>query len=331
MSRQSILDAFNKFDLNKDGVISKGEFLTVMTRPNQYATPLSVADAAMLFDEADRNGDGVVTLQEFASSWLAPQPPQPMVRSTVTAQDRAMRDRNEGEIVAVQDALEHEIFPQYHNLKQAFRAMDADGNGYLSHEEFSNALKHFAPEIGVQLNDHQVSLLIGEYDVDRNGQIDYNEFKRCLGHQVPYVSRGPPPPLDAPLAVPPPASSSAGGGGGAGAGATAAAAAAAGGGGAATPAAPRVSSKEVAAIEEALRTKLDEKYRTLREAFKASDADSSGYIDAKEFAAIFKRHHIPVSDSHMQLLVQRFDKDGNNKVDFNEFAKWMAPGYHSHR
>ena len=33
----------------------------------------------------------------------------------------------------------------------------------------------------------------------------------------------------------------------------------------------------------------------------------------------------------MTLLVERFDANGDGKVDFQEYSKWMAPGYFSHR
>ena len=50
-----------------------------------------------------------------------------------------------------------------------------------------------------------------------------------------------------------------------------------------------------------------------------------------QFRQVFTACSVEVPSGHMDLLIARFDKDNNGKVDFNEFAKWMAPSYHSRR
>jgi hypothetical protein len=38
-----------------------------------------------------------------------------------------------------------------------------------------------------------------------------------------------------------------------------------------------------------------------------------------------------VSPEHMELLVRRFDQNGDNKVHYNEFCAWMNPSYFTAR
>ena len=52
-------------------------------------------------------------------------------------------------------------------------------------------------------------------------------------------------------------------------------------------------------------------------------------LHVPQFRRVFTDCNVTVPPGHMDLLVARFDKDSNGKVDFNEFAKWMAPNYHS--
>jgi len=66
--RDEILLAFQKFDLNVDGRISKKEFLKALQRPGG-GDPLSDTEAAALFSTMDKDGDGSIDPEEFASTY----------------------------------------------------------------------------------------------------------------------------------------------------------------------------------------------------------------------------------------------------------------------
>ena len=84
-------------------------------------------------------------------------------------------------------------------------------------------------------------------------------------------------------------------------------------------------------IEDLLKEKIEEKWTSLREQFKGVNSARDGFIDVAEFKQMFDRCSVAVPPGLMDVLVARFDKDNNGGVDFNEFAKWMAPSYHSNR
>jgi len=84
----------------------------------------------------------------------------------------------------------------------------------------------------------------------------------------------------------------------------------------------------VSKVEGMLRQKLEEKFKNIHQAFRGADQDGSGHIDVGEFKRILENvHHVQVPDDHMNLLLERFDSNGDGKVDFQEFSKWMMPGY----
>ena len=193
-------------------------------------------------------------------------------------------------------ALEAELFPQYHSMEQAFASMDANGDGVVSRAEFASTLK---AHMGDAVSDEEAMLLASKYDLNGDGIIDYSEFEGAMGPRGAAKQASKPKrsvQFSPPPAQPPP------------------------------PPDARTMAK-IAAIEANLKTKLEEKYSNLRTMFRGVDENGSGTITREEFKKVFDRCHIPVTPEHMQLLVERFDKDGNNAVDFNEFSRWMAPGY----
>ena len=83
-ARDEILHAFQKFDLNEDGRISKSEFLAALQRPGG-GKPLDGQTAEALFVDMDKNGDGSIDPTEFASKYGA-------LRSWMAVDSPALRD-----------------------------------------------------------------------------------------------------------------------------------------------------------------------------------------------------------------------------------------------
>ena len=64
-------------------------------------------------------------------------------------------------------------------LREAFKCIDLDGNGYISREELKDAVKKIMStdsKISVQ----DVEEMMTEADIDGNGLIDFDEFVRVL-------------------------------------------------------------------------------------------------------------------------------------------------------
>merc|ERR1712176_1683987 len=63
----------------------------------------------------------------------------------------------------------------------------------------------------------------------------------------------------------------------------------------------------------------------LREAFKLFDADGDGMISADELKTLISKVGGEMADAEAKALIHAADKDGNEGIDFEEFAQlWTA-------
>ena len=62
------------------------------------------------------------------------------------------------------------------DIMEAFIEMDANGNGFLDHEEIKRALV----KIGEKPDSEEIQALIAEADVNGDGQVDYKEFAKLM-------------------------------------------------------------------------------------------------------------------------------------------------------
>ena len=132
-------EAFQMFDKDNDGVITATELGELMRSLGQNVTETEVND---LLNEVDIDGNGTIELDEFIEMMRRPQP-----------------DGDTDE-----------------ELRAAFRAFDADGNGYISHAE----LKAVMQSLGEGLTDAEIMEMIIEADLNGDGQIDFEEFKNMM-------------------------------------------------------------------------------------------------------------------------------------------------------
>ena len=55
-------------------------------------------------------------------------------------------------------------------MKDAFKVIDKDGNGYICHDELKDAMNN----LGENLTDNEIQLMIKEADLDGDGQVNYD-------------------------------------------------------------------------------------------------------------------------------------------------------------
>ncbi|KAG6592622.1 nephrocystin-4-like protein [Phytophthora cinnamomi] len=157
-------DAFGLFDVNKDGFLSRDEFIKAMRSLGAVFDDLSDDDLGLLADLLDKNKDGKIEYREF-SQFLDTPSRMPkgewrdhIKRIVVRAMEKGIRV--------------HHIFVE----------IDASGDGKLSYEEFERGLN----QLGVSTSGDKESVqdLIAELDKDHDGTISYVEFLESLGISV---------------------------------------------------------------------------------------------------------------------------------------------------
>eukprot|EP01052_Picozoa_sp_SAG31_P004618 SAG31_NODE_193_length_20735_cov_15.125509_2_plen_5371_part_00 len=139
-------------------------------------------DLTTAFSALDFDGDGSITHDEFRAGLRR----LGIVLPTTTVEQllKAFDADNDGEINYVEFLREFGTKPhQLHamlkerglsDMKQGFQALDKDGDGSISHEEFREGLQ----ALGVSLPVNQIEQLIKTLDADLDGEIDYDEFVR---------------------------------------------------------------------------------------------------------------------------------------------------------
>merc|ERR1711934_260453 len=128
-------EAFRMFDSDGSGTISCGEFRDVCLAVGMTPTD---DELKALIGELDQDGSGDIYLKEF-----------------LTAMQSKTQDPEGEEIIM-----------------EAFKIMDADGSGALSHAEMRDVLQH----LGEKMDDEEITDLINTVDLDGDGEVDLKEF-----------------------------------------------------------------------------------------------------------------------------------------------------------
>lgn len=66
-----------------------------------------------------------------------------------------------------------------------------------------------------------------------------------------------------------------------------------------------------------------------REAFDLFDKDGSGYINSRELLTVMRAFKQDPTKAEVQHLMQELDTNGNGKIEYEEFEKYMADHYRS--
>lgn len=87
-------------------------------------------------------------------------------------------------------------------------------------------------------------------------------------------------------------------------------------------------SKEASALQHQIKNKVDITYSSLRHAFTSMDKDRSGYLTVDEIRSVLKTwnmdHDPEAMERVLQQLMKTADKDGDGRIEYNEFAQGLA-------
>lgn len=143
---QEYRDLFNAFDRRRTGSVTMADLLAVS---QQLGLPSNQADLDKLLAHANVNASqGHVDFDAFASL---------MSRSRARNAEEAKR-REE------------------HEMRQAFKVFDHDGNGLIDEKELTTTMKN----LGEECTKSDIKAMIKAADKNGDGKIDYEEFIRMM-------------------------------------------------------------------------------------------------------------------------------------------------------
>jgi len=128
---------WDESDSNKDGTMSIQEMRTMIKKVASNVE-LSDADIADIFVDMDDDGDKKLSWDEFSDVFLKKDP------KTI----------------------------QENELKEGFKKMDANGNGFLTKEE----IRAHYNDLGISISDEAFDNTCASADTDGDGKINFNEF-----------------------------------------------------------------------------------------------------------------------------------------------------------
>lgn len=127
------------------------------------------------FDQMDTNGDGMISLQEMADFLhKMGEPKEEAMRTATTIISQIDQDGDKMITRAEwQDARISTKFQDDNLIKEQFKKLDLDGDGFISHSELTNLFKG---KLGPKL----INKMIEEVDSDNDGKISYEEFVKAM-------------------------------------------------------------------------------------------------------------------------------------------------------
>ncbi len=88
--------------------------------------------------------------------------------------------------------------------------------------------------------------------------------------------------------------------------------------------------QDINQIQDLILEKLKQKYRSPSQAFLKFDRQRCGFITLQKFRMVLEHNGIQLSDEHFHTLSRRFDRDGNNKISYQEFVRQVSTPPSSH-
>ena len=149
--KQGITEAFQRFDVNKDGNISSEELRNGL---NSSGLRFNDQEVMTVFAMADIDGDGEISLAEFSA-----------LLGSEAAPSSSQGSGSSGQVQ----------FRSIDDLKVAFRRFDVNSDGHLDRNEFKQLVS--ATGSG---SDAQVEELFRRGDIDNDGKIDYQELIKLM-------------------------------------------------------------------------------------------------------------------------------------------------------
>ncbi|VVT57811.1 uncharacterized protein SAPINGB_P005881 [Magnusiomyces paraingens] len=170
---KEVRDAFEIFDKNKDGTISRDELGQVMRQLGLTPSETQIMD---IIDSADIDKNGVIDINEFINLMPAFTGGASFREGGGNNSSNSSNSYNSGSRGGSgrgsNQSNPNSAQEEEDELRRAFQEFDVNGDGYISAKELLTIMK----TVGETLTEDEVKAMIREVDNNDDGQIDYIEF-----------------------------------------------------------------------------------------------------------------------------------------------------------
>lgn len=83
--------------------------------------------------------------------------------------------------------------------------------------------------------------------------------------------------------------------------------------------------EDAAGAQKILKHKLEERFRTLQDAFRRVDVNHNGFVTASDFESVLRDFDVQLTDDCVSELIARYDVNRDGFVSFDEFCSVMDP------
>lgn len=293
-----VTQAYKLFDVNDDGCVEYIEFVNALKKLD-----LGLSDAQLydLMGYLDEDRDNHIDFSEFLARFQ-------VVNQRIAAvpeEEKKWAREKLGLIGAV-------VFKKGDKARQAFKSLDAAGNGTLTLEEMATGLKKLCEGSDVKLSDEEAARLARDVDADNSGNINYTEFMDAFKVNDKKKTAGAKSTRRFEAATP----------------------AAGAGAGNGQKGLRRIPTAELRGQEwdsanmEDLLTTLYEYRVELAASFRLFDHDNSGKVSEDEFKkgleALKLPLNRPITAYQIRELMHILDKDGDGHLDYDEFLSGFS-------
>jgi len=158
------------------GEVDKGigylEFITLMTDQLGYIPGEGEGEAAdNYYGNTTQNTAYAVASTPSRATTARPY------TSSLRSNSSAGSGRDRGDLTRMQNVFSKKLFGKYHSMKDAFKAADTDGSGFIEIGEFAKLLWD---QLEIRADEDQVLQMMGLFDTNGDGRLAYAEFVKCL-------------------------------------------------------------------------------------------------------------------------------------------------------
>eukprot|EP01050_Picozoa_sp_SAG11_P005221 SAG11_NODE_359_length_10228_cov_7.861388_8_plen_664_part_00 len=174
------------------------------------------------------------------------------------------------------------------SVKEAFEAIDKNGDGILQPEEFADGLR----AMQVDLTDSQFQVVLSKFDEDENGALDVAEFKQFMSLLVDNRFAA-----DGAVAKAPDES---------------------------TKRVKKIIRNLPPHVVDPIMSALNKSSVSTSEVFRTIDRDNDNLLNPDELATGLKTLGVELTDAQLMIIFASFDKDGMGFLDARDFVQFLA-------